>query len=138
MNFYLYLKLSWFVLPIQKENHVDENVYPEFYRKSENIKGSNNTTPQPFIVGIVENIENSSKNGIKIKARLFCRAENTINSGKLAHIKDLNYLYYTEVGKQCLAMEAKKEYVCTSSLLPNFTMLLIYCFLDSWDTRQHK
>lgn len=78
---------------------MDENVYPEFYRKNENIKGSNNGTPQPFVVGVIENIEKTSKDDIKIKARIFCRAENTINSGALSHIKDLNFLYYTGEGK---------------------------------------
>lgn len=84
---------------LQKENNVDENVYPEFYRKSENIKGSNNGTPQPFIIGIIENIDPPYKNNIKIKVRILYRPENTRRSATLSHNKDLNFLYYTDESK---------------------------------------
>ena len=34
---------------LKKEN-VDEDIYPEYYRKSEYVKGNNLNTPDPFIV----------------------------------------------------------------------------------------
>ncbi|KAJ8922234.1 hypothetical protein NQ315_004171 [Exocentrus adspersus] len=78
-----------------KEN-VDETLYPEFYRKkSDNIKGSNIDTPDPFTVGVIEEIQKQSNN-IKIKVRIFYRPENTASSIFMSHVKDLNFLYYTD------------------------------------------
>ncbi|CAH0549085.1 unnamed protein product [Brassicogethes aeneus] len=78
-----------------KENNVDETIYPEFWRKrSENIKGSNLDTPDPFVIGLVESVEDK-KAGIKIMVRVFFRPDNT-KSIFQAYTKDLNYLYWTD------------------------------------------
>ncbi|KAJ8934705.1 hypothetical protein NQ318_008503 [Aromia moschata] len=79
-----------------KENNTDESLYPEFYRKkADNIKGSNLDTPDPFVIGLIEEIR-KEHNDIKMKVRIFYRPENTISSIFLAHVKDLNLVYYTE------------------------------------------
>lgn len=35
---------------------VDEEMYPEIYRKSEYVKGSNETCPEPYRIGRIEQI----------------------------------------------------------------------------------
>ncbi|KAJ8970400.1 hypothetical protein NQ317_001491 [Molorchus minor] len=64
-------------------------------KKTENVKGSNLDTPEAFTIGQIENIKKEN-NDIKIKVRIFYRPENTISSIFLGHVKDLNFLYYTE------------------------------------------
>ena len=44
---------------------VDEYQYPEFYRKTARVKGSNTTTSKPFQVAIVEDIMAVDKEGEK-------------------------------------------------------------------------
>lgn len=43
-------------IPEIETNEYDEELYPEKYRKTENIKGSNNDTPDPFCIGHVVGI----------------------------------------------------------------------------------
>lgn len=54
--------------------------------------GSNDDTPNPFVIGLIEDINNQ-----KIKVRIFCRPENTLASFK--KVIDLNCIYYTDKGK---------------------------------------
>lgn len=73
-------------------------MYPEFWRKnSDNIKGSNNDTPEPYTIGLIEDIE-ERKPDIKIKVRIFYRPENT-KSVLTSYTKDLNCLYWSENSK---------------------------------------
>ena len=41
------------------KSNVDEDLYPEFYRKSEYVKGNNFNTPDPFQVAIIKKIKKS-------------------------------------------------------------------------------
>ncbi|KAL1490162.1 hypothetical protein ABEB36_012901 [Hypothenemus hampei] len=76
------------------KNDVDENLYPEYYRKRvDNIKGSNLDTPKPFLLGVIEDISN--KKELKITVRLFCRPEETEND-QLAYKTDWRIVYWTE------------------------------------------
>ena len=42
-----------------KDNEYDEELYPEKYRKTETVKGSNLDTPDPFCIGHVLSISSS-------------------------------------------------------------------------------
>ncbi|XP_057663832.1 DNA (cytosine-5)-methyltransferase PliMCI-like [Diorhabda carinulata] len=71
-------------------------LYPEYYRKNfEKVKGSNENTPNPFVIGSIEDIFDS-KNDINIKVRIFFRPENTFGMLSSAFTKDINYLYYSD------------------------------------------
>ncbi len=39
---------------------MDEEKYPEFYRKTERVKGSNENIGKPFGVGIISEVEHHS------------------------------------------------------------------------------
>lgn len=79
---------------------VDSEVYPEYYRKiSESIKGSNSETPQPFCIGIIEEIKDNSKDKLVIKVRKFYRPENTHKERIHWYQQDLNLLYWSDEGK---------------------------------------
>ncbi|KAK4878394.1 hypothetical protein RN001_010900 [Aquatica leii] len=79
----------------QQENAIDHNLYPEYYRKrSENLKGSNLETPDPFCIGLIEDIQ-LSKN-VEIKVRKFYRPENTREGAFLSYRKDLNLVYWSD------------------------------------------
>ncbi|XP_018573692.1 DNA (cytosine-5)-methyltransferase 1 [Anoplophora glabripennis] len=127
-----------------KENNVEESLYPEFYRKkSDNIKGSNIDTPEPFTIGLIEEIQKQN-NSIKIKTRIFYRPENTISSIFLSHVKDLNFLYYTEevittsfenvAGKCYLAFGDNLESTSDWSKKGPFR----FYFTESYNPKTHK
>ncbi|KAJ8965257.1 hypothetical protein NQ314_004269 [Rhamnusium bicolor] len=79
-----------------KNNELDACDSVKFYRKkTDNIKGSNIDTPNPFIVGLIEEILKKN-NDLNVKVRIFYRPENTMSSIFLSHRKDLNCLYYTD------------------------------------------
>ncbi|XP_014253428.1 DNA (cytosine-5)-methyltransferase 1-like [Cimex lectularius] len=85
------------------EKDVNEDLYPEFYRKSsDHIKGSNITTPSPFCIGLIVDIFTNSKDKIVAPADIcirvikFYRPENTSGiTSQLTHI-DLNKLYASD------------------------------------------
>lgn len=59
---------------------VDEEVYPEAYRKSDYIKGSNEDIPETFRIGRIESIYTSTSSSgipaldkIKLKVKKFYR-----------------------------------------------------------------
>ncbi|XP_077510414.1 DNA (cytosine-5)-methyltransferase PliMCI-like [Amblyomma americanum] len=85
-----------------KKEDVDEDMYPEYYRKrSEYIKGSNADVPEPFKIGKIISIyrkmnsgDNSNRpDAFKLKVKKFYRSENTHKS---SHDADLCLLYYSE------------------------------------------
>lgn len=80
---------------------MDDDLYPEHYRKtSDNIKGSNSETPEPFCIGLIEEIrESSASKELKIKVRKFYRPENTHKGSLLTYQHDLNLLYWSDEGK---------------------------------------
>lgn len=78
---------------------MDDEVYPEYYRKIFDVKNPAEEITQPFCVGQIEDVYTIQKSDeIKIKVRIFYRPENTKNSVFLAHEKDLNLVYWTEEG----------------------------------------
>ncbi|KAL1124037.1 hypothetical protein AAG570_001807 [Ranatra chinensis] len=84
----------------RKSDRVDEDLYPEFYRKtSDRIKGSNETTPQPFCIGLITAIVTNSREklvapaDICIRVLKFYRPENTTGISYQSHQLDLNLLY---------------------------------------------
>ncbi|GFN82630.1 DNA (cytosine-5)-methyltransferase [Plakobranchus ocellatus] len=90
---------------VSKPSKVDEDVYPEAYRKTEYVKGSNDKCPEPFRVVRISEIyvkKNSVKQDgldiydIKLKANKFYRTENTHKGSQGLHYTDLNKLYWSE------------------------------------------
>lgn len=85
---------------LKNEHNVDNDLYPEYYRKtSDAIKGSNSDTPEPFCIGLIEEIREAPLNEIKIKVRKLYRPENTHKGVFLAYQQDLNLLYWSEEEK---------------------------------------
>ncbi|ESN92163.1 hypothetical protein HELRODRAFT_116156 [Helobdella robusta] len=86
----------------------DEDVYPELYRKTEYIKGSNEQVPEPFrialVVGFFVKTESNSRKvkveEVNVVVQKFYRPENTNRGlvwfGNPSSHKDLNLLYWSE------------------------------------------
>ncbi|XP_024944997.1 DNA (cytosine-5)-methyltransferase PliMCI isoform X2 [Cephus cinctus] len=89
--------------PKVKKGKVDEDMYPEFYRKSsEHVKGSNCDTPEPFHVAYISDIYASttdklvSANEIYIRVNKLYRPENTHKGASLMEQVDLNMVYWSD------------------------------------------
>nr|XP_022900238.1 DNA (cytosine-5)-methyltransferase PliMCI-like [Onthophagus taurus] len=82
----------------KSETKADQDLYTEYYRKtSDFVKKGNSDTPQPFCIGVIENIiENSNAKDIKVEVRKFYRPENTHRGIFVTYQEDLNYLYWSE------------------------------------------
>ncbi|XP_050512373.1 DNA (cytosine-5)-methyltransferase PliMCI [Diabrotica virgifera virgifera] len=78
------------------ENQLDTVLYPEYFRKSDSVKGSNENTVSPFVIGIIEDIKEPKNKNIKIEVRIFFRPEHTFVSMLSVYTKDLNYLFYSD------------------------------------------
>ncbi|XP_052586847.1 DNA (cytosine-5)-methyltransferase 1-like [Peromyscus californicus insignis] len=87
-----------------KKEFVDENLYPEHYRKkcSEYIKESNLDAPEPYRIGRIKAIHCGKENGkvneadIKIRVNKFYRPENTHRSSLATYHLDINLLYWSD------------------------------------------
>nr|XP_034189663.1 DNA (cytosine-5)-methyltransferase PliMCI-like [Osmia lignaria] len=86
-----------------KKGQVDEDMYPEYYRKSsDHVKGSNYDTPEPFHIGYINAIyaKTNSKlvaaSDIWIKINKMYRPENTHKGLSLMQQVDLNMLYWSD------------------------------------------
>ncbi|XP_035299384.1 DNA (cytosine-5)-methyltransferase 1 isoform X5 [Cricetulus griseus] len=86
-----------------KKEPVDENLYPEHYRKySDYIKGSNLDAPEPYRIGRIKAIHCGKKNGkaneadIKIRINKFYRPENTHRSASAFYGTDINLLFWSD------------------------------------------
>ncbi|XP_076281112.1 DNA (cytosine-5)-methyltransferase PliMCI [Lasioglossum baleicum] len=86
-----------------KKGKVDEDMYPEYYRKSsEHVKGSNYDTPEPFHIGYINSIyaKTNSKlvasSDIWIKINKIYRPENTHKGLTLMQQVDLNMVYWSD------------------------------------------
>ncbi|XP_043265173.1 DNA (cytosine-5)-methyltransferase PliMCI-like [Colletes gigas] len=86
-----------------KKKNVDEDMYPEFYRKSsDHIKGSNLDTPKPFCIGYINLIYANtddmlvSPSDINIKVNKLYRPENTHREPTLMEQSDLNMVYWSD------------------------------------------
>uniref|UniRef100_A0A8C2IQ98 DNA (cytosine-5-)-methyltransferase 1 n=1 Tax=Cyprinus carpio TaxID=7962 RepID=A0A8C2IQ98_CYPCA len=95
------------VSPVKRSHRkdcVDEDLHPEYYRKSSDyIKGSNLDAPQPFRVGRIKEIFcnrrcDGKPDRMEIKLRLykFYRPENTHKGPKGAYHSDINQLYWSD------------------------------------------
>uniref|UniRef100_A0A6Q2Z553 DNA (cytosine-5)-methyltransferase n=1 Tax=Esox lucius TaxID=8010 RepID=A0A6Q2Z553_ESOLU len=87
-----------------RKDDVDEELYPEYYRKhSDYIKGSNLDAPEPFRVGRIKEIfcsrrSNGKADMSEVKLRLykFYRPENTHKGAKAGYHTDINMLYWSD------------------------------------------
>ncbi|XP_072402558.1 DNA (cytosine-5)-methyltransferase PliMCI-like [Diabrotica undecimpunctata] len=81
----------------RNETQVNVFLHPEYFRKkTENVKGSNDSTSDPFVIGVIEDIIETKSEDIKIEVRVFFRPEHTYISTTMAYNKDLNYLFYSD------------------------------------------
>lgn len=110
----VYLKPKTFVFEYSNNNQstfpskreiVDEERYPEYYRKSnDRMKGSYSDTPEPYDIGYITNIFSESKSKIMASVNLFItvkklyRPENTHKRDSLRLKSDLNKLFWSEEG----------------------------------------
>uniref|UniRef100_A0A8D3EAM3 DNA (cytosine-5)-methyltransferase n=1 Tax=Scophthalmus maximus TaxID=52904 RepID=A0A8D3EAM3_SCOMX len=87
-----------------RKEDVDEDLYPEYYRKSSDyIKGSNQDAPSPFRIGRIKEIfchrrSNGKPDSAEVKLRLykFYRPENTHKGVKSSYHTDINQLYWSD------------------------------------------
>ncbi|XP_076247573.1 DNA (cytosine-5)-methyltransferase PliMCI [Calliopsis andreniformis] len=86
-----------------KKGKVDEDMYPEYYRKSsDHVKGSNYDTPEPFHIGYINAIYATTNNklvassDIWIKVNKMYRPENTHKGLTLMQQVDLNMVYWSD------------------------------------------
>lgn len=90
-----------------KKDAVDEDMYPEFYRKvqSEKAKFLTVDTPEPFHIGYLNEIYASttdlivSPSDIYIKVNKMYRPENTHRDVTLMEQADLNMVYWSDESK---------------------------------------
>ncbi|XP_053320799.1 DNA (cytosine-5)-methyltransferase 1 isoform X2 [Spea bombifrons] len=88
----------------QKKEDVDEDLYPEYYRKSSDyIKGSNLDAPEPYRLGRIKEIfchkrSSGKPNEADIKLRIykFYRPENTHKAMKASYHADVNLVYWSD------------------------------------------
>ncbi|GIZ05326.1 hypothetical protein CEXT_541021 [Caerostris extrusa] len=82
-----------------KEKEIDEDMYPELYRrKNEYVKGSNIDVPEPFKIGYIVNIFQTTKKSSspKVTLKMFYRPQDTHKKDHLSQYElDLNLLYYS-------------------------------------------
>ncbi|CAK9821528.1 DNA (cytosine-5)-methyltransferase PliMCI [Anthophora retusa] len=90
-------------IPKPKKENVDEDMYPEFYRKSsDHVKGSNFDTPDPFCLAYINEIYAIvndtivSPSDIYIKVNKLYRPENTHRDHRLMEQADLNMVYWSD------------------------------------------
>nr|AFV53350.1 DNA (cytosine-5-)-methyltransferase 1 [Pleurobrachia bachei] len=96
---YLYLSLDAYTMPNRKrkmasrarKDSVDEDMYPEFYRKTDYIKGNNADVPDPFRVCRLVAIDNQNT----VTVRKLYRPENLDKGVCCAEESDINLLYYS-------------------------------------------
>ncbi|GLH01282.1 DNA (Cytosine-5)-methyltransferase PliMCI [Gryllus bimaculatus] len=87
----------------KEEKAKDEDMYPEYYRKSDGpVKGSNEETPKPFSIGYVVAVvakgghEFPMPNDIYLRVKKFYRPEDTHKGASLSYQADLNMLYWSD------------------------------------------
>ncbi|CAG4956224.1 unnamed protein product [Colias eurytheme] len=88
-----------------KLDKVDEDIYPEYYRKSDNnLRGSNVDTSDPFCIGHIVAVTAAGEGplivpqDIYIKVNIMYRPENTSN--RFPQHEDLNVVYWSEEIKE--------------------------------------
>jgi len=78
-----------------KSKDVDPEKYPEYYRKTDYIKGNNNDTADPFQVAIIKRIF-KDLGEVKLKVQIFYRPEDTHQGALAGDTAFYNQLYWTE------------------------------------------
>lgn len=93
----------------QKREVVDEEKYPEAYRKfNDKVKGSNIDTPKPFDIGYITSIYSTSNSALLagvnayITVKKMYRPENTHKSEILKKKSDINILFWSDEGNSIL------------------------------------
>lgn len=90
---------SYVETQIIKEDAVDSELYPEYYRKmTDGVKNVSAEVPQPFCIGMITEIKEDLEKVVQIKVRKFYRPENTHKSVLLSYQQDLNLLYWSDEG----------------------------------------
>ncbi|XP_054016177.1 DNA (cytosine-5)-methyltransferase 1-like isoform X1 [Hylaeus anthracinus] len=96
-------KITYQASQTLKKKIVDEDMYPEYYRKfSDHVKGSNFDTPDPFCIGYIKEIYASTDDllvspcDINIRINKLYRPENTHRNYTLMEQADLNMVYWSE------------------------------------------
>lgn len=110
---YLQPKTFKFKYPLPYQNtakstkrEVDEDRYPEYYRKfHDRVKGSNFDTPEPFDIGYINsifattNVKLLASSSLYVTVTKLYRPENTYKSESLKQRSDINMLYWSEEGR---------------------------------------
>ncbi|XP_063239030.1 DNA (cytosine-5)-methyltransferase PliMCI-like [Bacillus rossius redtenbacheri] len=85
------------------KKQVDEDMYPEVYRKSsDRIKGSNVDTPEPFCIGYISTMYTLSDESlvpvqkVYLKVNKMYRPENTCKGASFCQQADLNLLFWSD------------------------------------------
>uniref|UniRef100_F6XUV4 DNA (cytosine-5)-methyltransferase 1 n=1 Tax=Ciona intestinalis TaxID=7719 RepID=F6XUV4_CIOIN len=104
------------VLP-KSLDEIDEDEYPEFYRKGGYVKGSNLEVAEPFRIGRINEIFGGKKS-ISLVVTKFYRPENTNKPLKSNSYCDLNLLYWSndKVEVDFSFVEGKCEVECELDL----------------------
>ncbi|XP_006821782.2 DNA (cytosine-5)-methyltransferase 1 [Saccoglossus kowalevskii] len=116
-SFYFNVKPAPPPSKVSRKENVDEEVYPEYYRKtSEYVKGSNIECPEPFRIGrIIKIFTKKSPNKlveeIKLKVVKFYRPENTHKGVTASYTSDLNLLYWSDEEAEIAAYDIQGK--CT-------------------------
>ncbi|XP_044540853.1 DNA (cytosine-5)-methyltransferase 1-like [Gracilinanus agilis] len=88
------------VLTRKAKEAVNEDQYPEYYRKhSDYIRGSNQDAPEPYRIGRIKEIfcdKESNGEDIKLRINKFYRPENTHKCTINKHFEDINLLYWSD------------------------------------------
>ena len=76
---------------------VDDDMFPEYYRHKGHVKGSNEQTPDPFRIVVIERIA-KQKGGLVICVRKLFRPENTVQGERdlLTLRSDINEVFWSE------------------------------------------
>ena len=90
----------------------DETKYPEAYRKTDYVKGSNDATVSPFDIGIITEVFSPvgsfSNQNLRIKVRLLYRPHQlACLTGQQQFDKDFNLLYWSEDFKTVEAVNVR-------------------------------
>ena len=80
---------------IEQEANVDEELFPEYYRKRGYVKGNNYNTPDPFQVCVVKQIRQEGGT-VRLRVQLFYRPEDTHLGPAAAERAYNNLLYWSE------------------------------------------
>ncbi|KAL8585576.1 hypothetical protein ACOMHN_050335 [Nucella lapillus] len=146
-----YLKPEAFRFAVQPERPCetrtdrkdDEELFPEAYRKSDYVKGSNRDCQEPFRIARIERIfcqdrSMISDSELTVRVRKFYRPENTHKGMEWAYGCDLNKLYWSneETEVEFSMMEGKCEVVCgttATSDLDSFFEREVFYFTEAYN-----